>query len=767
MVSEIKILGLGIKGTYWKGLAPLLEATLSNQWMAPEIRYFAKPWRDFSTKALQALFDFKPDFVFTSLDAFGSIEAFEEFFQNYQAAKHLSFPSIFLVEKKIPQELKKMWQSCSPLCLSIAGFGKVEVTSSEALLEQVSEHHVLPISPAPQLIFPMESLCHFEKDHQRCFIPLQAVDKIQWQEQEYSPEQFTNLISRQHDLEFEAVNYIGFWIENQAFSLIAGFPMQNVITWDIASLRIDHLLTWEQFQNNPGAVQALLLKVEQLSLQHLAESTQAAIQFKTASIKKRIPLKFYTSFPLIARYFQRVLEQNGYERVSPANELSLSTDSFLLNLSDDVLENSTLGRSFPLDQRIRQLPGLMEYLDDVSLLPTPNLEELKTTNIPQARREQSFRLKKLIQRESTISSTKILDAQKLDTDQKAVRKIQLLHSLLENAEIWDNDQTILRRLHGENAFIFYDDQFQLPAIMEQLRQVARRFHFDVNKLQEIRNLFTLKDQILEPFLEEGVVVCCASAKVKLEEKLQFFQKELAKHRYQSLTKEERQLYRNKQDAQLQLSKLLSLDIFKTLHLAYRKDKKALEQFVTQAQQAIWKQQFSHSNIKEICLLSQTDASTYDLKRDLSQLFPGNNSVRISTIPIDLKLQTELTEDENKVIRDQASSSEEREELSRHQLTRFNLKQVAHFLSTIQTYLESRQADLLVWEFDLHLQYQLFLQLQRSRSRHRFTPILGIFTGEFDAEKYGQMTQEGVRLVYWDQFRKLNKDFLQEALLRAL
>ncbi|MCP4296500.1 MAG: hypothetical protein GY786_12930 [Proteobacteria bacterium] len=759
MKTEIRILALGVKGNWWNKIQPYIDQALSGSWIKYKTRYLGNQWKRINDDALDVCCDYQPDFIFTSIAAFGSGEKLKNFFHDYKKATLLPLPEIFLVEKQLQGDLKQLWNDSFSNSCSIAGFSQISLPGIRTLLEEITAEDVIPIDPDPKLIFPLESLSLFENSSQNQFISFSEVEKIDWKGREYDPYSFARMQINLLKLDPDEKRYIGIWVENRSFSMISGFPLQNVISIEIKDLTIAHVITWGQLRKKDLACESMAFKLQQRSLQLLARSCDNEVLFDEAQVKKCVPVRIYSEFELTRRYLKKILHKAGYFNVITTKELKTETGKLLLNIANENLENPENALQFPVEEKIKEIQGFTEQLEELNHFPVPKEEEVQSVDIKKQWSRGLFHLKKIDQDLQIIASTKIMDEQDKKSDENLYERLRLLKQLLDNAEVWENEQTILKRIHGESAFIFYDDRMQLTSIMPQLRRVEKRFHFNIGKVQELESLLQLDEQIMKPFLEEGILICCASSKKLLSGKLNEFERVLQKNRYNTYNDEEKKLHDNRQKVQRIISKLMSMEIWKSImhelqinsSTIYQESLKIIQQDLTTS--------YAKSSISTICISSQSSVSVGNLINAILNIFPENEIPEIHEIPINLELMIETTTLSDTTETDQEVVLEDDKTRKEKELLNYNLRIIENFQRDLLKTIVSKETDLLLWVGDIGLLYQFVSHIKQEMGGFLSIPVIGIVEKEYDPQKYQQAVESGIKLLYWDQFNKHNPEYL--------
>ena len=758
MKTKIRILFLGLKKSYWKRAKPFIEQALVSQAIKFDYLVQTHKWENPDDKEAMICEKYQPDFIFTSIEAFSNIHEFKRYFGRCKRKNGTYRPTIFLIEKELQTNLKKLWDHSSENCCALAGFGQISLPGVDALLEEVKPTDVVPIRPQPKLFFnPYPHSDSVSAHHsQNRFIPFSLINKIIWKDQEYNPSDFV----KKQDPVGQSNQFIGIWNENDLFSLVTGFPLQNIISLRLGEMEIDHIITWKQLVAKGLACQAMAFKLQQKSLETISLDCNRNIVFIPEQVKNNVQIKIYSELELTSRYLKQILIERGYQKVDLIKQPQINPAYLLLNVSDRAWEDSCTTLHLPLEKTIKTLSGLPEW-KDLPLLNWPEKE--KAANIEKRYLGSLSKLKKLDRQLQIISNTKAMNEEKKGDDQLLFDQVKLLKQLLEMAEIWEDKGTILKRTHGKSAFVFYDSKLQLSPIMLQLKMVEKRYHFNVKKIKNLENLLQLDVNIISPFLDEGVLICCLSSKKLLSSQLHKFEKLLEERRYSSLSDEEKKLYQDRQEEQKNINQLISWKIWQMVKFGFQDKSSLIYQTARKIIQREVDNSYSKNRIKTICLASENSLEVKNLlEKTILEIFPKNRGSKIYDVAINLNLMLGTTKNVHK------SNTAEQNDLksSRNESEQVLLEHNIHVIKTFQRNLLKlihKETDLLLWIGDISLLYQLITYIKQESKKFLLMPIIGIVKGGFSPETYHKIVESGARLLYWNQFNKYNPEYISQQL----
>ncbi|MCP4752362.1 MAG: hypothetical protein GY866_15825 [Proteobacteria bacterium] len=546
--------------------------------------------------------------------------------------------------------------------------------------------------------------------------------------------------------------------------LIEKEPDRFFKEYSTENISIYHVLSERELKKRTADFESFLFKMREHSKYRLCQDFNDEMSKESATVKANTPITICTDYPVINMIFYNLLKKDGYEQVTTTDQRIDQSDRFLLNISSKSGDDELFCKNLLLETNVFDIPAFPKVTEGIYSQPVSSNESCETSEIQAERKRIIRKTHKLNDQIKNLSSSKALADQEKYMNLVAGRKLDILMALLDIAEIWDEQNHETTNLYEENVLIFYDDNLQATLLNKKLKGEGKKLFVDVAKeIDDLKMLMTLNTDYLEPFLHEGIIVCCTSSKTILVRKFQQFQLELSQKKHPELSEGINALRSEKRKCRDRLIELAYLEAWNQLKSFYLKNSDAILQSARKAKQAFDIRKSSRNRIRNLGVFSMDSEQCYAIETALTKVFSGFDHVRFHPVFADMELVTSLSKETMDSLEELHVGKNERATAIQKELARQNAQQLSLYFNHVLKKLSVISVDLLIVEHDFELLNLLIKNLRQRKSLYRYTPILAVFSGPIHEEKMIELAHQGVKILYRDRFEKSNNEYFVESL----
>jgi len=766
---KLKILGVGINRLLWWKLTRVLRKFIGFKSLEIGFAHISEKNIKGRSSYYDEFLKSAPDVVFTSLSIFKDLSDFESFLESCSRIDTKLPTNVLLIESQV-KDFLKTYLSTHPLAvfnfndhsgLSLAD--SVYIANSEG-------HQALParISPSPTIKHSAGSDIFLDDNQKISFYLLEEVESLDWEGATYEVEDFLTLQTEFLSAHDWITNVTGFLLKNGETYLSDGFRIRDLVNMETASLPIDHLLSTAQITNRTKDFYALIFKFRELVRSRINYNAISQVSSDSGNIKANIPVSVCSEHTTVNRIFNLILESDGYGQVTTIEDQVDQNNRFLLNPSTKPEKNSPLYLNLMLEPKIFAIQGFSKITTEIYSSPKPIKEWAEISEIQAERSRMAKQMQKLDDQIRSLSGSKMMADQEKYINILASRKQEILKTLLEISYIWDEAIEVPPVSGNEELLIFYDDQLQATTLNNLLSGRGKKLYVDVlQQIGDIKKLIALNTDYLESFLHKGIVICCASSKAILTRKLHQFRNELAQYESPDLSDAIKKLNSEKDRCQKRLLGLAFEEAYFELKKFYGKFSTQIFEAAKIAHFELEKRLLQSGHLRRISICSLNKERCEQIEFALNKCLSELDGRQFNYVMGHPGLKTTLENEETITRQISGVTIAEQRQILRDKLVKANAKKVNDYFQNLLSQIEEYASDLLVVEQDIML-LSLFIPLLRQENNvHQHTPIIGIFSGEIDVEKLDKLARLGVKLMYRNQFRLENKDYLVDPLQMIL
>ncbi len=759
----INILGLGLDQFFWKKFCLSLEDMFAKDQIEVKFVHIKYKWSRFKENSLNKLVDIRPDFIFTTLDLFKNFEEFESFFQTYLSKDLIDYPNLFLIERKPRKVIKNYIKTYPYQEIEFRRFNRIQIKSSDWFAE---DQLILPkeVVPSPSIKFSNEN-CFLNNDPKVRFALWNDAESISWNGLDLKPKSLCERFGQETGEKIRFKDYKGFLIDNGKVFLSPGLYYRDMISLETDNIPIDHVIGYRQVKQKGVDHKTFLLKIRELARRRCSLNLKDNLYLAASIIKANTPITVTADYPPLQEAFKQILIKNGYSSTITADQSIDSADRFLIGIRSESDQEISFSFTVNLkddDIDVKTVNSISEI--DVDFLSLDD-EFIEPARINKQKYQTQNQSKKLGDQLKALSNSKALDDQQRYMDMIAGNKMDILKNLVEISEMWNEQDCDVAVARNENVLIIFNSDQQAKTIDQQLGDTNNKTLLNITEqVTNLDSLVKLDIECLEIFLHDGIIICCMTTKALLQRKFKEFEDELSLKKYPPLGEAIDNLKLQITNCEKRLTNLSYLGFFAELNKVYERVDSDLLLSVQSYYRDLEFKRYSSDKIKQICIISEDDKSCDRIQRALKSTFMDTENVEFCRIHKAIKLAYSLPIeiDEGEVDGDKTDLDFEEEDILR-KLADFNAKQLSQYFQSIWTEIGFQDFDLFVINGDSEIVQVLISHLKQDQSKYKETPIIQLASGKFDIKQMMELTTDGVKVLYQDQYRKENEETLTKML----
>lgn len=769
MKQKIKILSLGIPRLFWTKFSHLIKTEIRQVSIVLEFIYVGKKFTRFKEICAETIQLNTPDIIFTSLALFKNLGELECIITESSQTVQNFRPEIYLIENKLEKTLKSALNDDAQIQFNFANYGNLLIQDTEIIAPFSSDFDtVFEIDPAPMLNADSNTYRYLNKEKTAWIVSPDDISNMIWHGRTYALDDFMETFPHLTTHNKRTNGQPVFLVSQKKVYLSYGLQLRDLIEIKTDSISIQHILSFIQIKKGSPNFNAFLFKLNEQIKYQLSEKLFRANQENCTCIKASIPVTICTDYPIISKIFWHILRNDGYNQVLTADQTLDQSERFLVNISKEPADDSIFNKNIIIEESIFDIPGFPQVTLDVVLRPPAADDSSDCEEMKSRRKQLLLQVKKLSDQIKNLSSSKILADQEKYTNSLAGRKLEIVTVLLDTADIWSENSDDLIKTYEENVLVFYDDQIQASIINKLIHGDGRRIFWDISdNMGNLKSFVRLNTDLFEPFLHDGIILCCASTKNILLRKIQQFQHDLSQKKYPDVSDAIIKLKSEKQSFQKQLIKLAYQECWFELNKFYQENAEQIYQAACEAKQHLTEINMSHEKISNICIASISSQSCETIESAIRNAYEDLNSVNYHHIHAKLELASSIPEETLALLKRGDTSDEDKKIAERQILAQINAKKISKFLNEVSNRVNEISFEMVVIEHDIDLVYLLIEELLNANPRFKSIPVVALFSGSVNPERMTELSCKGVKLIYRNQVRIKDLDYLVHSLTTIL
>ncbi len=748
--QKLRLLGLGLDTVLWKRLYQHMTRTFRKDEINLEFQLIKYKWSKFKDKSLENLEDFNPDFIFTSSELFKGIEEMESFFQSYQPMNIVGYPGLILVEHKPERFIRQYFRAHPYSDIQFRQFPRLKITDPDLIFYDSSEIAPREIYPLPEIHFKEEKEIFLDREKLIGFSPWKDIATLYWKEKHYTPYQFCQLFDQTYENDSSTKHSKGILFDCGRMYISPGFFLRDIANLETLSLPIVHIISYQQVKKHYLDLDSLCFKLLETAKHRCSLKFNENYLQDEVAIKSHVPVTISSDSALTCTVINQLMQADGYARTVTADQADDSANRFLVSLNIEPVENTPFTFSIildklPIENATSGETGVIEPLTQLEL------EDIADPVMLQKRSNQvTKRLQKLKDQMKVLASSKAESDKNRYIDMLSRNKMEFINNLLEISETWEEQNCDVAVARQESVLVLYDDEKQALAIEEQLQRNERKTF--LNAAQQFFNFESLVDLNigpLEPFLHDGVVICCMTTKAILLRKFQQFEKELAQRNYPPLDKAISNLESEISKCEERAGRMKILNYSSYLRELYLENKEALFSAVKNYFKEVEKTRYLIKNQGAVYIIGDEEDNCDKIASAVKMAYGDSENIVVRKVPTELNL----------FYGDLADQTETDEESFRSDLIDMNVNELSRFYRDIALSIGLRDVEIFFLAGDPQLNQLLIEFLRQKGSKYINTPIVLLASGVFNYQLMNGLSREGVKVLYQDQLLRDNPEAL--------
>ncbi|MCG8333841.1 MAG: hypothetical protein MJE63_04950 [Proteobacteria bacterium] len=715
-----------------------------------EFQLIKYKWSKFKDKSLENLEDFNPDFIFTSSELFKGIEEMESFFQSYQPMNIVGYPGLILVEHKPERFIRQYFRAHPYSDIQFRQFPRLKITDPDLIFFDSSEIAPREIYPLPEIHFKEEKEIFLDREKLIGFSPWKDIATLYWKEKHYTPYQFCQLFDQTYENDSSTKHSKGILFDCGRMYISPGFFLRDIANLETLSLPIVHIISYQQVKKHYLDLDSLCFKLLETAKHRCSLKFNENYLQDEVAIKSHVPVTISSDSALTCTVINQLMQADGYARTVTADQADDSANRFLVSLNMEPVENTPFTFSIildklPIENATSDETGVIEPLTQLEL------EDIADPVMLQKRSNQvTKRLQKLKDQMKVLASSKAESDKNRYIDMLSRNKMEFINNLLEISETWDEQNCDVAVARQENVLVLYDDEKQALAIEEQLQRNERKTFLNAaQQFFDFESLVDLNIGPLEPFLHDGVVICCMTTKAILLRKFQQFEKELAQRKYPPLDKAISNLESEISKCEERAGRMKILDYSSYLRELYLENKEALFSAVKNYFKEVEKTRYLIKNQGAVYIIGDEEDNCDKIASAVKMAYGDSKNIVVRKVPTELNL----------FYGDLADQTETDEESFRSDLIDMNVNELSRFYRDIALSIGLRDVEIFFLAGDPQLNQLLIEFLRQKGSKYINTPIVLLASGVFNYQLMNGLSREGVKVLYQDQLLRDNPEAL--------
>ncbi len=748
--QKLRLLGLGLDSVLWKRLNQHLVRMFRNDEIELEFQLIKYKWSKFKDKSLKNLEEFNPDFIFTSSELFKGIEEMESFFQLYQPKDIIDYPGLILVEHK-PERFTREYFKAHPYSeIQFRQFPRLRITDPDLIFFDSLEITPSEINPLPEIHFKEDKEIFLDREKLIGFSPWKDIATLYWKDKHYTPYQFCQLFDRTYESDSSTKHSKGILFDCGRMYISPGFFLRDIAKLETSNLPIVHLISYQQVKKHYLDLESLCFKLLETAKHRCSLKFNENYLQDEAAIKSHVPVTISSDSTLACSVFNQLMQEDGYARTVTADQADDLANRFLVSLNSEPVENTPFTYSIILEKMPRDAVN-SDIASDNECLSQLEMEDIADPVMLHKRSNQvTKRLKKLNDQMKVLAGSKVESDKNRYIDMLSHNKMELIHNLLEISETWDEYSCDVAVARQESVLVLYDDENQAAAIEEQLQRNERKTLLNVSqRFSNFESLVNLNIGPLEPFLHDGVVICCRTTKAILIRKFQQFEKELSQRKYPPLDKAILNLESEISKCEDKARRLKILNYSSYLRELYLENKKALFSAVKNYFKEVEKTRYLIKNKGAIYIISDEEDNCEKIAAAVKMTYGESGAVVVKQVFTELNL----------FFGDLGDRGGSDEESYQSDLIDMNVNELSRFYRDVAQSIGLNDVEIFFLAGEPQLNQLLIEFLRQKGSKYINTPIVLLASGIFNYQLMNGLSREGVKVLYQDQLLRDNPEAL--------
>ncbi len=740
MKQKLNVLGLGVDRFFWKKFTDQLQEVISEDQIEFCFDLVKFKWSKFKEIGLDYMNRFKPDFIFTSSGLFKNQQDFDSFFQSYQPSELVDYPNLVLIERKPHQFFKQYLNVHGYSEFTFRQYPGFRVGKSDWFSDGRLTTPLVEIKPLPEIPVDNNELFS-DRDGQLGFVLLSDMKSVTWQSRNYKTKEFCSELAQHLQDQNDIKKYKGVLFYNNKAFLSPGFYLRDLVRIETDYMPIDHVIGYREARIMGLDYQVLIQKVVELAKFRSSLHFNESYYGEQGTIKSIIPITVAATSPVICSIYGQILIFEGYQKTVTADLAVDSADRFLINLIGKDESQKPFSHPINLSEEVIQFEGT-ESLGEEAPLTELEYEDLKDSiKIKKQKTRIEKQLAKLSDQHKVLTSSKIQADKNRYMDMISRTRLELLKNLLEISEIWNEQNCDVAVGSRENVLILYDEEAQAGLIDKQLEHNNRKQFLNAfNKMDSLEALVKLNTDDIEPFLHDGVVICCMTTKALLLRRFRQFEQELAEKKYAPLGEAMERVELEISGNRKRLQRLVFLELCAVVKKNYDDTSPDLFLAAQNYFKKIEKKRYAVNSNGRICIIAEDSEHCHRIKKAVLSTFANFDSVEFHMVCPELDLGTPADL-----------------EVSGSAL------QLSLYFKSVAADLGLQDFDIFVLEGDLMLQSVLVKLLRQAGSKYANTPVVLLASGIFNYDIIKDLSQQRVKVIYQDPYRKGSSEALSRTL----
>lgn len=757
--QRLRFLGLGLDYLLWKRLNEYLTFVFANEEIELAFAFVKYKWSKFKSNALESMVSFQPDFIFTCASIFKSVEDMDAFFQSYQPTDLIDTPCLILIERKPLRFIKQYCQSHPFPEFQFRQYPKLRIDNPRLFSSDTGNETFIEIKPLPELFFKQKRDIFLDREKLVGFAAWEELSHLIWKNERYTPAEFSKHFSTIYQSRKPTKKSRGILLDCGRAFIFSGFNLRDISRIETDYFPVEHLIGFKQIKANAADLNALLCKVLEISKYRCSLRFNEQYFSDQGAFKSHVPVTISSDNMLVCQLFQQILSKDGYQRTLIADQANDSADRFLISVRSKAVEETPFTYSILFDAETDTIEG-EETIDPLSDIEMEDLSDQLQLQKSKNRLQQ--RLVKLSDQKKALTNAKEEDDKQRYMDMISNTKMETIRNLLEISEIWDEHSCDVSVARSENVLILHDDQEQAELIDQQLKNNNRKtFQAITQSIVDLESLVRFNVGPLEPFLHDGVIICCMSTKALLLRRFHQFEYQISQKNYPPLTDAIENLNAEIKKCESRYQRLKILEIASALYTLYKEHADRLFTAIVNYSKTLERNRFTLQHRRHIGIICDDQEDGECIQKAIDIHLNHAESPEYTLICPELNTISE--EAGSCAVVDDQNSSERSTSVDQDQgdLLEYNAEQLSSFFRSIASRMGFLEFDILFIAGDPQV-YQLLIEfLRQEGSRFINTPIVMLATGVFDYQRMHELSQQGVRVLYQDHLRRSNPEALSQ------
>ena len=748
----------------------MLNGRLSKTGLAIASRSVGKIGFGFLKRCSAEMAKFKPDIVFVAKGAHEILQG-SDLMRSIGTENGSTPPLLYLTAPCAVESFAELLGSKQVTRVVISNLGVVDRLGAEHFVTvQGAERLYHVIDPVPKFEFR-----ELPADQRNCrLIGKKDIFSVLWKNSRFDPDDFFALQTdylniaerlRAHEttvyLQEDQTLFVGGILLRDIVQFrLHGVPIEQIVDQEtIFSCRETRDSFWDRF------CQSLYSRQNR---QYLSRSSS-----KPEAVKRHIPVQVRSPHLSVRKIFASLLEANGFHKASfqpeRAGKRGLRLD--LTQRAATVSRDGEINFFIPLPKLLSQgwnFRALDRFASRYGIDPA---KIGRPSNIEKRKRALHGKIRKEKTRIKIADGSGKLKNRESYRNFMALRKLDILAAILENAIVWDEKKNESASFDEDYALVFYDDYSQGKAISRQLLGIRKQTLFIniSNKLNELHKIADIDTDRIEPFLYSGLVVCSVTSKIILSRNFRLYRYRLMQESEETLSDEERLANRKLAALTLELTELSYIDLYQTSENIYHSCKGRMMEAIKEGDKHNQYGKCKADSVQRVALATREKEIGRMVGSAVKDIFRENfgKSIDIRLVWADLALRIKPNEEDGSQSEEVIDDPVQKEKVALQNLACQNAIALSTFFHRIVYQVKHCEADLLIVAYEAEIISVLIRMIRQELPLLAAVPIVAVVMGESVREDLDELLELGIGIVSLDYYTMQDREAIKKEIAAYL